>query len=80
MKMLVVAAPLLVLCACDAAPPAQNVIQDVAANNMIADDVTEVQDDSASAAPGDTEEPGVSANSGEAADDSTASGQSRDNP
>jgi len=35
---------------CDAAPPPpQNVIQDVAANNMALDEVTEVADDSASA-------------------------------
>jgi hypothetical protein len=48
MKIYILAFPLLAMAACNAAPP-QNNIQDVAANNMIADDVTEVQDDSASA-------------------------------
>lgn len=42
---------LLALGACDAAPPAQNVVEDVAANDMIAEDVTEVRDDSARAEP-----------------------------
>ncbi len=48
MKIYILAAPLLALAACDAAPPQNNVV-DVASNNMIADDVTEVDDDSASA-------------------------------
>ena len=48
MKIYILAAPLLALAACDSTPP-QNNVQDVAANNMIADDVTEVQDDSAAA-------------------------------
>lgn len=48
MKIYILAAPLLALTACDSAPP-QNNVQDVAANNMIADDVTEVADDSATA-------------------------------
>jgi hypothetical protein len=49
MKIYLLAAPLLALAACDSAPPQNAVVQDVAANNMIADDVTEVQDDSAAA-------------------------------
>ncbi len=48
MKIYILAATLLALAACGSTPPENNV-QDVAANNMIADDVTEVEDDSASA-------------------------------
>ncbi len=49
MKIYLLAAPLLILAACDSAPTENAVVQDVAANNMIADEVTEVQDDSAAA-------------------------------
>ena len=56
MKIYILAASLVALTACDSAPP-QNSIQDVAANNMIADDVTEVQDDSASAPPAESAAP-----------------------
>jgi hypothetical protein len=56
MKIYVLAAPFLALAACDSAPP-QNNIQEVAANNMVADDVTEVQDDSASAPPAEATAP-----------------------
>jgi hypothetical protein len=49
MKIHILAAATLSLSACNPAPPQNAVVQDVAANNMIADDVTEVQDDSASA-------------------------------
>jgi hypothetical protein len=49
MKIYILAAVLLALAACDSAPTQNAVVQDVAANNMIADEVTEVQDDSAAA-------------------------------
>ena len=49
MKIYILAASLLALAACDSAPTQNAVVQDVAANNMIADEVTEVQDDSAAA-------------------------------
>ena len=52
MKIYILAAALFAVAGCNAAPP-QNNIQDVAANNMIADDVTEVQDDSATSPPED---------------------------
>jgi hypothetical protein len=48
MRIHILAAPLLALAACDSAPTQNNVV-DVASNNMIADDVTAVDDDSASA-------------------------------
>lgn len=56
MKIPLLAAPLLFLAACDSAPPQNAVVQDVAANNMIADEVTEVPDDSA-AAPSESSAP-----------------------
>lgn len=56
MKIYIFAAPLLALAACDSTPR-QNNVQDVAANNMIADDVTEVQDDSATAPPTESAAP-----------------------
>jgi hypothetical protein len=52
MKIYIPAAALLALTACGSTPAQNetaNNVQDVAANNMIADDVTEVQDDSAAA-------------------------------
>ena len=54
MKLYILAAPLLALTACGSTPENANNVVDVASNNMIADDVTEVQDDSASAPPSDT--------------------------
>lgn len=56
MKIYILAAALLALTACDSAPTENAVVQDVAANNMIADEVTEVQDDSA-AAPSESNAP-----------------------
>jgi hypothetical protein len=56
MKICLLAAPLLFLAACNAAPTQNAVVQDVAANNMIADEVTEVPDDSA-AAPSESSAP-----------------------
>jgi hypothetical protein len=52
MKIYIPAAALLALSACGSTPPQNdmaNNVQEVTANNMIADDVTEVQDDSAAA-------------------------------
>lgn len=49
MKIYLLAGPLLLLAACNSAPTQNAVVQDVAANNMIADEVTEVPDDSAAA-------------------------------
>jgi len=49
MKIYILAAATLSLSACNPASPQNVVVQDVAANNMVADDVTEVADDSASA-------------------------------
>jgi uncharacterized lipoprotein YajG len=51
MKIYIPAAALFALTACGSTSPSLNNVQDVAANNMIADDVTEVQDDSAAALP-----------------------------
>lgn len=48
MKICIPALALVLLAACNAEPP-QNTMQEVAANNMTLDEVTEVQDDSASA-------------------------------
>ena len=62
MKIYILAVPLLALAACDSAPP-QNNVQDVAANNMIADDVTEVEDDSAAAPPSESAAPAPAQNS-----------------
>ena len=54
MKIYIPVVALLALSACGSSPSQNDVagnVQDVAANNMIADDVTEVPDDSASAPP-----------------------------
>lgn len=56
MKIQLLAAALLALAGCDSAPSQNAVVQDVAANNMIADEVTEVQDDSG-AAPSESSAP-----------------------
>jgi hypothetical protein len=66
MKIYILAAPLLALAACGSTPPANNV-QDVAANNMVADDVTEVQDDSAAAPPTADNEAVANGNASESA-------------
>lgn len=58
MKISIPAVALVLLAACNAAPPqnaAQGNVQDVAANKMSLDEVTEVEDDSASALPNDGE-------------------------
>jgi uncharacterized lipoprotein YajG len=65
MKICIPAFALILLAACNA-PPAQNNVQEVAANNMAVDEVTEVQDDSASASQSEAEsqDPGSNAASG----------------
>jgi uncharacterized lipoprotein YajG len=59
MKICIPAVALVLLAACNA-PSAQNNMQEVAANNMAVDEVTEVQDDSASApqSEADSQDPG----------------------
>ncbi len=54
MKIYLPAIGLGLLAACNTPPP-QNNVQDVAANNMALDEVTEVQDDSASVLPDEAE-------------------------
>ena len=49
MRRVFFASPLFFVGACNSAPPATNVVE-VTANNMIADDVTEVQDETVNAA------------------------------
>lgn len=71
MKIYILAAPLLALAACDSAPTQNAVVQDVAANNMIADEVTEVQDDSA-AAPTESTVPPMPMSDQERQDEETA--------
>jgi hypothetical protein len=53
MKIYMPAAALFLLAACNGAPP-QNNVEDVSANNMIADEVTEVPDESAPSEPANT--------------------------
>lgn len=48
------AAPVFFVGACNSAPPPTNAV-DVTANNMIADDVTEVQDETVTSAPAQPE-------------------------
>ena len=49
MRIYILAAPLFFVSACNSAPPQTNVA-DVTANNMIADDVTEVEDETVTSA------------------------------
>lgn len=57
MKSLAIISASLALAACGNPPPEPaNNVQDVAANDMAADEVTEVQDDSASVEPGEMNE------------------------
>ena len=54
MKIWIPAIATILLAACNTPPP-QNNLQEVATNNMMLDEVTEVQDDSASALPTEAE-------------------------
>jgi hypothetical protein len=66
MKICISAVALVLLAACNTPPP-QNNLQEVAANNMTLDEVTEVQNDSASAPPTEAESEDQANNAAEGA-------------
>ena len=66
MKIWIPAVATILLAACNTPPP-QNNLQEVAANNMMLDEVTELQDDSASALPTEAESQDQGKNAAQAA-------------